>query len=120
MELMIEDLMEQLVEMGGSDLHLSAGLPPYFRISGKLTPIGDEALTAEQCQRLIFSNGSYNVQLTHTCATLWLQAGVQRYKLLQLWPAPGLHHFLGNRLLRCVVFYQLLCTLLRSVLHTMP
>ncbi len=55
MELMIEDLMEQLVEMGGSDLHLSAGLPPYFRISGKLTPIGDEPLTSEQCQRLIFS-----------------------------------------------------------------
>ena len=55
MELMIEDLMEQMVEMGGSDLHLSAGLPPYFRISGKLTPIGDEPLTADQCQRLIFS-----------------------------------------------------------------
>lgn len=55
MDLMIEDLMEQLVEMGGSDLHLSAGLPPYFRISGKLTPIGDEPLTSEQCQRLIFS-----------------------------------------------------------------
>ncbi len=55
MELMIEDLMEQLIEMGGSDLHLTAGLPPYFRISGKLQPIGDEALTAEECQRLIFS-----------------------------------------------------------------
>jgi twitching motility protein PilT len=55
MELMIEDLMEQLIEMGGSDLHLSAGLPPYFRISGRLTPIGDEPLTSEQCQRLIFS-----------------------------------------------------------------
>ncbi|HEY9817381.1 MAG TPA: type IV pilus twitching motility protein PilT [Candidatus Obscuribacterales bacterium] len=55
MDLMIEDLMEQLVEMGGSDLHLSAGLPPYFRISGHLTPIGDEPLTSEQCQRLIFS-----------------------------------------------------------------
>jgi twitching motility protein PilT len=55
MELMIEDLMEQLIEMGGSDLHLSAGLPPYFRISGHLTPIGDEPLTSEQCQRLIFS-----------------------------------------------------------------
>lgn len=27
MELMIEDLMEQLIEMGGSDLHLTAGLP---------------------------------------------------------------------------------------------
>jgi twitching motility protein PilT len=55
MELMIEDLMEQLIEMGGSDLHLSAGLPPYFRLSGHLTPIGDEPLTSEQCQRLIFS-----------------------------------------------------------------
>ncbi|MBW4637772.1 MAG: type IV pilus twitching motility protein PilT [Gloeocapsa sp. UFS-A4-WI-NPMV-4B04] len=55
MEFMIEDLMEQLIEMGGSDLHLSAGLPPYFRISGYLTPIGEEPLSAEQCQRLIFS-----------------------------------------------------------------
>ena len=55
MELMIEDLMEQLIEMGGSDLHLTAGLPPYFRISGHLQPIGDQALSAEECQRLIFS-----------------------------------------------------------------
>lgn len=28
MEMMIEDLMEQMIEMGGSDMHLSAGLPP--------------------------------------------------------------------------------------------
>lgn len=55
MELMIEDLMEQLIEMGGSDLHLTAGLPPYFRISGHLQPINDQALNAEECQRLIFS-----------------------------------------------------------------
>lgn len=55
MEMMIEDLMEQLIEMGGSDMHLSAGLPPYFRISGKLTPIGEEIMSADQCQRLIFS-----------------------------------------------------------------
>jgi twitching motility protein PilT len=55
MEIMIEDLMEQMIEMGGSDMHLSAGLPPYFRISGKLTPIGEEPLSADQCQRLIFS-----------------------------------------------------------------
>jgi twitching motility protein PilT len=55
MDLMIEDLMEQLIEMGGSDLHLTAGLPPYFRLSGKLTPIGSEPLSADECQRLIFS-----------------------------------------------------------------
>ncbi|GAP96434.1 twitching motility protein PilT [Leptolyngbya sp. NIES-2104] len=55
MEMMIEDLMEQLIEMGGSDMHLTAGLPPYFRISGHLQPISDQVLNAEECQRLIFS-----------------------------------------------------------------
>ena len=55
MELMIEDLMEEVIASGGSDLHISAGLPPYIRISGKLTPTEHEPLTAEQCQRLIFS-----------------------------------------------------------------
>ena len=55
MELMIEDLMEEVIARGGSDLHMSAGLPPYIRISGKLTPTEHETLTAEQCQRLIFS-----------------------------------------------------------------
>jgi twitching motility protein PilT len=55
MEMMIEDLMEEVIERGGSDLHLSAGLPPYIRVSGTLTPTEHEPLSAEACQRLIFS-----------------------------------------------------------------
>lgn len=55
MEMMIEDLMEEVIERGGSDLHLSAGLPPYIRVSGTLTPTEHEPLSAESCQRLIFS-----------------------------------------------------------------
>lgn len=55
MELMIEDLMEQLIEMGGSDMHVQAGAPVYFRISGKLTPINEDPLTPQECQKLIFS-----------------------------------------------------------------
>jgi twitching motility protein PilT len=55
MDVMIEDLMEQLVEMGGSDMHIQAGAPIYFRISGKLAPIDDNPLTPQECQRLIFS-----------------------------------------------------------------
>ena len=55
MELMIEDLMEEVIACGGSDLHISAGIPPYIRISGKLTPTEHEPLTPEQCQRLIFT-----------------------------------------------------------------
>ena len=55
MELQIEQLMETLVERGGSDLHLSAGLPPYGRFSGKLEPMQPEALSEEACNRLIFT-----------------------------------------------------------------
>jgi twitching motility protein PilT len=68
MELMIEDLMEEVIERGGSDLHLSAGLPPYIRISGKLTPTEHEPMSPESCQRLIFSmlNNSQRKSLEQT------------------------------------------------------
>ncbi|AFY77626.1 MAG: type IV pilus twitching motility protein PilT [Hydrococcus sp. C42_A2020_068] len=55
MDLMIEDLMERLVEMGGSDMHIQAGAPIYFRVSGKLAPIDDQPLNPQECQKLIFS-----------------------------------------------------------------
>lgn len=68
MEVMIEDLMEQLIEMGGSDLHLQAGAPVYFRVSGKLQPFGDEPLTPQECQKLIFSmlNNTQRKELEQT------------------------------------------------------
>jgi twitching motility protein PilT len=55
MEMMIEDLMEQLVDMGGSDMHIQAGAPIYFRVSGKLGPIDDSVMSPQESQRLIFS-----------------------------------------------------------------
>ncbi len=54
-ELMIEDLMEQLIERGGSDMHIQAGAPIYFRVSGKLAAIDDNILEPQICQKLIFS-----------------------------------------------------------------
>ena len=49
MDLMIEDLMQQLVEGGGSDLHIATGQPPYGRFSGELRPMGEEPLAEEDC-----------------------------------------------------------------------
>jgi UDP-glucuronate decarboxylase len=51
LKLMIEDFLEQLVEMCGSDLHSQSGAPVYFRISGKLSPINEESLTPQDCQK---------------------------------------------------------------------
>lgn len=55
MDYIIEDLMEEVVERKASDLHISAGLPPYIRISGHLTPTDRDPLTPDECQRLIFA-----------------------------------------------------------------
>jgi twitching motility protein PilT len=54
--LMIEDVMESLIEQGGSDMHIQAGAPIFFRLSGKLTsqPQFGELLAPEEVQALIF------------------------------------------------------------------
>jgi twitching motility protein PilT len=54
--LMIEDVLESLVEQGGSDIHIQAGAPIFFRLSGKLTqqPQFGETLSPEEVQVLIF------------------------------------------------------------------
>ncbi len=44
----IQDLLTQTVQQGASDLHLSAGLPPMWRIHGSLRAVSGEALTHEQ------------------------------------------------------------------------
>src|ERR1044072_3810606 len=53
--MLLEELLEQDFERRASDLHLSAGLPPVFRIDGKLVRGEYAPLSKEDCQRLIFS-----------------------------------------------------------------
>jgi twitching motility protein PilT len=85
MELMIEDLMEKLVEAGGSDLHLAAGLPPYGRFNGELRPMQESALSEEVCNRLIFSMLN-NAQRKHLEQTWELDCsyglkGISRFRV---------------------------------------
>ena len=51
----IEELVQQLVERGGSDLHISAGAPPMIRINGKLVSTEQEVLDGETTKKLVYS-----------------------------------------------------------------
>ena len=51
----IEELVQQLVERGGSDLHLSVGAPPLVRINGKLVSTEREVLDPETTKKLVYS-----------------------------------------------------------------
>lgn len=52
--MLIEELLEDAVGKGASDIHISANLPPVFRIDGKLIRTNQESLTAENVESLVF------------------------------------------------------------------
>ena len=49
----IDTLLRTMLERGGSDLHLTVGLPPKARISGALSPIGDKAIDSATIEKLL-------------------------------------------------------------------
>ena len=51
----IEELVQQLIDRGGSDLHISAGAPPMVRINGRLVALDFEPLDPEATQKLVYS-----------------------------------------------------------------
>ncbi|MBW8781226.1 MAG: PilT/PilU family type 4a pilus ATPase [Verrucomicrobia bacterium] len=46
----LDALLKTMLERGGSDLHLTVGLPPKARLSGALTALNDTVLTAAQME----------------------------------------------------------------------
>jgi len=49
----IDKYFRQLIELGGSDLHLSQGQPPKVRVHGSIKPIADEVLDAEAMETMM-------------------------------------------------------------------
>ena len=43
----IDQYFRKLIELGGSDLHITQNQPPKIRVHGSITPISDEILSAE-------------------------------------------------------------------------
>jgi twitching motility protein PilT len=55
-ELHINDLLELVIQWGGSDLHLTSGSPPVIRVHGDLRPITEiPLLNGSQIRQMVFS-----------------------------------------------------------------
>lgn len=50
----VDDLLRIVVEKGGSDLHISVGVPPIIRVDGQLLPTNFEKVTPKESQRLVY------------------------------------------------------------------
>ncbi|MBP1708764.1 MAG: twitching motility protein [Deltaproteobacteria bacterium] len=82
----LQKLLETVIEKKASDLHLTTGSPPQFRIDGKLVTFDSTTLTAADTKRLCYS----------------LLADAQRHKFEEEWELDfsfgikGLSRFRGN------------------------
>ena len=50
----ISSLLQLIIEKKGSDLHLSAGVPPMVRIHGELSNINEEPISAQAMHSMLF------------------------------------------------------------------
>ncbi len=51
----LSELLKKMIEMGGSDLHISTNTPPRIRVHGKLRPLDMPPLTAVDTKSLCYS-----------------------------------------------------------------
>ncbi len=55
MPLSMKQLLEEMVQRNSTDLHLTTGAPPMYRIDGELVPTNYEIMTPELIQNLVYS-----------------------------------------------------------------
>ena len=53
--LTIQEMLKKSVDVGASDLHITVGVPPMYRIDGELNPVGSERLNRDQTEALAYS-----------------------------------------------------------------
>ncbi|HWA87299.1 MAG TPA: ATPase, T2SS/T4P/T4SS family, partial [Opitutus sp.] len=82
----IDTLLRTMLDKGGSDLHLTVGLPPKSRISGSLVPIGDTPLDPPTMERY----------LKEICPEKRWADYLERHDLDLAHEVPGLARFRGN------------------------
>ena len=84
----IDSLLKTMLDKGGSDLHLTVGLPPKSRISGALVPIGSDPLDNPTMENL----------LREICPAKRWEEFLDRKDLDLAHEIPGLARFRGNYL----------------------
>jgi len=87
----LKELLQKLVEMKGSDLHIMAGLHPAFRVDGKLRPLTEhEKFDPQTAKELIYS------VLTEEQKDNFEKNKESRYELDFSYGIPGLGRFRFN------------------------
>jgi twitching motility protein PilT len=75
----LRELLEEMVKMNASDLHLTVGAPPVVRVDGKLVKMSYDVLTPDVTRKLAYSIMSEKQRLKfETSSELDLSFGVEQ------------------------------------------
>src|SRR5690606_28337211 len=80
-----EDLLKLMVEKGGSDLCITAGVPPSMKVHGRIIPVTKTPLSPEQTRETVLAvmNESQRKQFieTHECNFAISARGIGRFRV---------------------------------------
>ena len=81
----IYDLLRALIAKKGSDLFITAGFPPAMKIDGKMTPVSQQALTAQHtsmlCRSVMNDRQAAEFEAKKECNFAIAPAGIGRFRV---------------------------------------
>ena len=82
---LIHNLLRGMLSKKASDLFITAGFPPAFKVDGKMTPVSPQALTAQHTQELARSimndKQAAEFEATHECNFAISPPGIGRFRV---------------------------------------
>ena len=80
-----DKLLKVMVEKGGSDLFITAGVPPSIKIHGKIVPVTKASLTPEQTREIVYNTMSDKQRAEfaedHECNFAISARGIGRFRV---------------------------------------
>ncbi len=81
----MHDLLRAMLSKKASDLFITAGFPPAFKIDGKMTPVSNQTLTPQHTQELVRSmmndKQAQEFEATKECNFAINPAGIGRFRV---------------------------------------
>ena len=82
---LIHNLLRGMLSKKASDLFITAGFPPAFKVDGRMTPVSPQALTAQHTQELARSimndRQAAEFEATHECNFAISPPGIGRFRV---------------------------------------
>jgi twitching motility protein PilU len=82
---LVHNLLKGMVAQKASDLFITAGFPPAFKVDGKMTPVSSQSLSAQHTQELARSimndRQAAEFEATHECNFAISPPGIGRFRV---------------------------------------